>query len=91
MENPIKMDDLGGKPPIFGNIHIHPRYPDFLVVTPHKVADRCRMFALDESHPWPSHWPRKRVLVPALKNKRIVDIELRGCPQNRYVYKQTML
>ena len=21
MENPIKMDDLGGKPPIFGNIH----------------------------------------------------------------------
>ena len=22
MENPIKMDDLGGKPPIFGNIHI---------------------------------------------------------------------
>ena len=27
MENPIKMDDLGGKPTIFGNIHIllHPR------------------------------------------------------------------
>ena len=23
MENPIKMDDLGGKPPIFGNIHIY--------------------------------------------------------------------
>ena len=22
MENPIKMDDLGGKPTIFGNIHI---------------------------------------------------------------------
>ena len=22
MENPIKMDDLGGKPPIFGNIHM---------------------------------------------------------------------
>ena len=22
MENPIKMDDLGGKTPIFGNIHI---------------------------------------------------------------------
>ena len=22
MENPIKMDDLGGNPPIFGNIHI---------------------------------------------------------------------
>ena len=22
MENPIKMDDLGGFPPIFGNIHI---------------------------------------------------------------------
>ena len=22
MENPIKMDDLGGKPPIFGNIHL---------------------------------------------------------------------
>ena len=24
MENPIKMDDLGGKPTIFGNIHIYP-------------------------------------------------------------------
>ena len=24
MENPIKMDDLGGKTPIFGNIHIYP-------------------------------------------------------------------
>ena len=23
MENPIKMDDLGGKPTIFGNIHIY--------------------------------------------------------------------
>jgi len=22
MEKPIKMDDLGGKPPIFGNTHI---------------------------------------------------------------------
>ena len=22
MENPIKMDDLGGKPPIFGNTHM---------------------------------------------------------------------
>ena len=22
MENPIKMDDLGGKPTIFGNIHV---------------------------------------------------------------------
>ena len=22
MENPIKMDDLGGKPIIFGNIHV---------------------------------------------------------------------
>ena len=24
MENPIKMDDLGGKPTIFGNIHMDP-------------------------------------------------------------------
>ena len=24
MENPTKMDDLGGKPTIFGNIHIDP-------------------------------------------------------------------
>ena len=23
LENPIKMDDLGGKPTIFGNIHIY--------------------------------------------------------------------
>ena len=23
MENPIKIDDLGGKPTIFGNIHIY--------------------------------------------------------------------
>ena len=23
MENPIKMDDLGGKPTIFGNIHMN--------------------------------------------------------------------
>lgn len=50
------MDDLGGKTPYFPkHPDIHPRYPDFLVVTPHKVADRCRTFALDESHPWPSH------------------------------------
>ena len=25
MENPIKMDDLGGKPTIFGNIHVQER------------------------------------------------------------------
>jgi len=25
-ENPIKTDDLGGKNPIFGNIHIVPRF-----------------------------------------------------------------
>ena len=24
MKNPIKIDDLGGKPIIFGNIHLHP-------------------------------------------------------------------
>ena len=26
MENPTKMDDLGGKPTIFGNIHIYIYY-----------------------------------------------------------------
>ena len=31
MENPIKMDDLGGKPTIFGNIHIY-RYLSVTVV-----------------------------------------------------------
>ena len=31
MENPIKMDDLGGKPTIFGNIHITWWSPDLLV------------------------------------------------------------
>ena len=25
MENPIKMNDLGGKPTIFGNIHLDPK------------------------------------------------------------------
>ena len=29
MENPIKMDDLGGKPTIFGNIHIYFRWMSF--------------------------------------------------------------
>ena len=28
MENPIKMDDLGGFPPIFGNIHIQIPFPN---------------------------------------------------------------
>ena len=28
MENPIKMDDLGGKPPIFGNIQMGVFSPD---------------------------------------------------------------
>ena len=32
MENPIKMDDLGGKPTILGNIHIVPySFPTFLL------------------------------------------------------------
>jgi len=26
MENPIKMDDLGGKPPILGNTHMFPTW-----------------------------------------------------------------
>ncbi len=26
MENPIKMDDLGGKPTIFGNTHVYSMY-----------------------------------------------------------------
>jgi len=30
MENPIKMDDLGGKPTIFGNIHIQAEMLPFL-------------------------------------------------------------
>ena len=32
MENPIKMDDLGGKPTIFGNIHINPGLVDIHAV-----------------------------------------------------------
>ena len=40
MENPIKMDDLGGKPTIFGNIHINWWSPDFwlpsTVCQPHR-------------------------------------------------------
>ena len=36
MENPIKMDDFGGKPTIFGNIHIMvrmiaPKFPPWLL------------------------------------------------------------
>ena len=31
MENPIKMDDLGGKPTIFGNIHMFFFFLDVLV------------------------------------------------------------
>ena len=30
MENLIKMDDLGGKPTIFGNIHIYSWYPSYI-------------------------------------------------------------
>ena len=29
MENPIKMDDLGGKPTIFGNTNMEPEHHDF--------------------------------------------------------------
>ena len=29
IETPIKMDDLGGKPTIFGNPHIDPTFPPF--------------------------------------------------------------
>ena len=32
MENPIKMDDLGGKPTIFGNTQILPQFPEILAV-----------------------------------------------------------
>ena len=35
MENPIKMDDLGGKPTIFGNIHFQERLDSMLApITP---------------------------------------------------------
>ena len=37
MENPIKMDDLGGKPTIFGNIHFQPTQ---LNGGPSQVLDR---------------------------------------------------
>ena len=48
MENPIKMDDLGGKPSIFGNIHISPTWI-FLISSTfhHKIGARpapgCRL------------------------------------------------
>ena len=35
MENPIKMDDLGGKTPIFGNIHIKQYRMPALPGSPH--------------------------------------------------------
>ena len=39
MENPIKMDDLGGKPPIFGNTHIlYSNQPGAQLTTAQRVA-----------------------------------------------------
>ena len=33
MENPIKMDDLGGNTPIFGNTHINEHRASFSMAT----------------------------------------------------------
>ena len=38
-ENPIKMDDLGGKPTIFGNIHMIYRWVTFAGTSFHQVAE----------------------------------------------------
>ena len=38
MEHPIKMDDLGGKPTIFGNIHITSRA---LLLQAEKIGKSC--------------------------------------------------
>ena len=47
MENPVKMDDLGGKPTIFGNIHKNPIHcwVDQFIVFPPMIPYR---------HPGPS-------------------------------------
>ena len=36
MENPIKMDDLGGFPPIFGNKHLKNMQPSNWIISPNK-------------------------------------------------------
>ena len=46
MENPIKMDDLGGKPTIFGNIHIEiPAALDVLKVLHDGLSKNCGFLA----------------------------------------------
>ena len=41
MENPIKMDDLGGKPTIFGNIHLFPRKTAMLNIFLQRWSNSC--------------------------------------------------
>ena len=41
MENPIKMDDLGGKPTIFGNIHLFPSKTAMLNIFLQRWSNSC--------------------------------------------------
>ena len=83
MENPIKMDDLGGKPTIFGNTHLSPYFCFFTSLTeqihsqfadlPHKAA----AFAVD------CHAPRCAVPHNFLRNFKIICIYIYYI----YIYK----
>ena len=56
MENPIKMDDLGGKPTIFGNTHILPFKYYFMLLNTESMG----FFKSPSSPPPPALWLRRK-------------------------------
>ena len=69
MENPIKMDDLGGKPTIFGNIHIGSHQvtvscKDLVFSITGKYADAASVADVDLFDTWA--WLKADVLAKRL-------------------------
>jgi len=66
MENPIKMDDLGGKPTIFGNIHICEN---------HYAQLRKNNFGVEFPELFLAQkWLRTRMFLSTSKRKHVVQL-----------------
>ena len=60
MKNPIKMDDLGGKPTIFGNTHLYNLMVNDLQLKNFPRYHRCFEYWRILSHIGVSHFKSKR-------------------------------
>ena len=53
VENPIKIDDFGGFPPIFGNTYVNSRIPDFYLISGPDLFLESAPLLIDFSNQFP--------------------------------------